>query len=100
MLTLGSKTSLREKCEDRCSCDSPKTGWDSESQSCKRGDKCMPFLCLTAELLVKLYLQKVPQHSLVKNVLTVVVANHLNKVGVLQESDVEQVGFCELVQFN
>ena len=60
----------------------------------------MPFLCLTAELLVKLYLQKVSQHSLVKNVLTVVVANHLNKVGVLQESDVEQVGFCELVQFN
>ena len=58
------------------------------------------FMCLTAELLVKLYLQKVSQHSLVKNVLTGVVANHLNKVGVLQESDVEQVGFCELVQFN
>ena len=58
------------------------------------------FMCFTVELLVKLYLQKVPQHSLVKNVLTGVVANHLNKVGVLQESDVKQVGFCELVQFN
>ena len=50
------------------------------------------FMCFTAELLVKLYLQKVSQHSLVKNVLTGVVANHLNKVGVLQESDVGQVG--------
>ena len=50
------------------------------------------FMCFTAELLVKLYLQKVSQHSLVKNVLTGVVANHLNKVGVLLESDVGQVG--------